>query len=289
MASITSIYKSYLISLAAYFGINITVGLIYTVLTNGFGEISGISVLALLVLSIFYLPSYLLTGLMGSGGNVAIILLAIGAIVASVIAAILSGYFGESKGLAFGGWALTILTAFILAIIVALVDSNVFNQYFESTSTIFSTITNSISQDGGFNAIEIDLILGAQSIGIEQIVRNQAIIEYLGGVNSIEKIYLSYNVLLSWDLTTILRNAFIIKQLSDAGTSALSQAILLNAWNPTEFSVTNAFLAVTIFENQYIPPSPAGSSIIFYVSITSGINLVLYGMFALGAQRAAFY
>ena len=153
-----SIHKSYLISLASYLGINITFGLIYIALTGGFTGLDPLSILGLLVLSAFYLPSYLITGIMGSGGNIGIILLAVGVISASVVAAVLSGYFGESKGAAFGGWALTAITAYIIVIILGFVASEVVGEFFSDTLRIFYSISGLFEEEGP-SVLELHVIL----------------------------------------------------------------------------------------------------------------------------------
>jgi hypothetical protein len=276
--------------LAAYLGINIIFGIIYALIT-GWSTLTQnpLSILGLLVLSIFYLPSYLISAIIGSGGDLGLILLAIGAIVASLIAAVLSGYFGESKGASFGGWGLTIITAYIIVIIIGFIAFPVLKALFEDTSGLFMYIFNTLEGEEGLNVIEAHILFGGASPGLAEIIRYQAILENLGGIPAVEDLLNMYEFFFGWNDIESLNYSFIFKQLSDAEIPVLTQVLLLNTVEPATFDLNTALLAVNIFKDQYHPPSPGSLSILAYVSITAAINAVLYGMFALGARRAAFY
>ncbi|TXT67088.1 MAG: membrane protein of unknown function [Promethearchaeota archaeon] len=272
--------------MAAYFGINITFGLMHFTLTNGFEDFNPLSILALLVLAIFYLPSYLVTGIIGSGGEVAVILLAIGTIAASVIAAILSGYFGESKGAAFGGWALTIITAYIIVIILGFFAFPVLGSFFDESVGLYNFLFGTFEEEG-ISLLEIDIITDLIGISTNpyDLSFYKLLIDELGGIQSISELVIVYNSLNGWTPSQALQASVLLKQVMNK--SILEQYILFNVsigWD-LEFTLTNIFA----FQALYSPPMPSASSLLTYVSITAAVNAVLYGMFALGAKRAEFF
>ncbi len=281
-----SIHKSYLISLAAFFGINITFGLIYTTLTYGFEEFNPLSIIGLLVQSIFFLPSYLITNIIGSGGNLGLILLAIGAIVACVIAAVLSGYFGESKGACFGGWGLTVLTAYIMVLILAFIALPIVQSLSGGTSNIFMSIIGTYEEKGP-STLETSLILNL--LGLPQlpstIILYQYMITELGGLESVGNLIVAFDLVLGWTPDQTILNSFLLLEINNK--DFITQYLIIN--NTLGWTIHGTFMAVGTFNVAYSPPTPDLISIIINVSITAGINGIFYGLFALGARRAAFY
>jgi len=281
-----SIHKSYLISLAAFFGINITFGLIYITLTRGFEGFNPLSILGLLVLSIFYLPSYLISAIIGSGGNLALILLAIGAIAAPVVAAVLSGYFGESKGACFGGWGLTVITSYVIVIILTFVAFPIVLSLFGDISSIFSQISATFQEEPP-TTLEIYIVLdtiGATISPLDIIIYRYFAVEF-GGLQNVLELILGFYAIHDWDAETTIFYSFIFKEISDK--SFLEQYLLLKLSLGWDFDIFLEYIPV--FNAFYTPIVPTIPQIITKISITAGINGILYGLFALGARRAAFY
>mgnify|MGYP003564851099 CR=1 FL=1 len=135
--------KSFLLSLVAFVGLNFIFIILYFILGPGIGILlSSIETAPLLIIyylfcSIIFFPSNSLTGIPVVDGvdvsgvnwimvepfitvDIAYIVLGIGYLIAPIIAAILAGRFGESKGQSFGGWALTSAISTAAVIIVAI-------------------------------------------------------------------------------------------------------------------------------------------------------------------------
>jgi hypothetical protein len=130
----TTIHKSFLVSLAAFLGINIIFQLIGAALTGGFETLGNdpfiivawlfqgiVENLASAIGGILLASFDLISG--GDVGNAAgQLLLVIGFLLAPVIATILAGYVAESKVDALGGWFLTIVLCSIVWTIFYVVD-----------------------------------------------------------------------------------------------------------------------------------------------------------------------
>jgi hypothetical protein len=281
-----TIHKSYLISLCAFLGINITFGLIYTALSGGFTSFNPLSILGLLVQAIFFLPTYLVSSIIGSGGDLGLILLAIGSIAACVVSAVLSGYFGESKGAAFGGWGLTIVTAFIMGLILCFIEPSLVQSLSGGTTEVL-TYTFGTYQEEIPTVMEIQLIFDAIGVTVSNfdIIIYRHMIMELGGVPNVIDPVIAFSVVQDYDADTAVWFTYLINQISDKGL--IEQYILFNTtfgWD-LELTITNT----AIVNASYSPVKPNLLQTILYVSITGSINGVFYGMFALGAKRAAFY
>lgn len=130
----TSIHKSFLVSLAAFLGISIIFQLISAALTGGFGTLASdpFLIVAWLFQGIVENLASAIGGILVagfnliSGGDVLTalgnLLVIIGFLSAPVIATILAGIVAESKVDALGGWFLTIVICLIVWSIFYIVD-----------------------------------------------------------------------------------------------------------------------------------------------------------------------
>lgn len=130
----TTIHKSFLVSLAAFLGINVIFQLIGAALTGGFETLGSdpFIIVAWLFQGIVENLASVIGGLLLagfgliSGGDfittMAQLLVILGFLLAPVIATILAGYVAESKTDALGGWFLTIVICLIVWTIFYVVD-----------------------------------------------------------------------------------------------------------------------------------------------------------------------
>ncbi len=160
--------KAFLLSLAVYVGINFLFLIISSLISNTLDTL--FSVLQTAPLMILYylfgpitiLPSRSLAVIVNFDPFVLSILIrGIGHLIAPLIAAILSGIFGESKGEAFGGWLLTaaisagmIILAIFLSPMVQGILSLIYSTSSQMTILIYILISFFINFIGfGFFAL----------------------------------------------------------------------------------------------------------------------------------------
>ena len=125
--------KAFLLSIAAFVGLNFIFTIIFYALGPGFDALfNGLQLAPLLIL--YYLSgSIVSTPFLIFNATVVqpilgtfvleLFLFWLGYLIAPIIAAILAGRFGESKSQSFGGWALTAIISTVSVIIAALLSS----------------------------------------------------------------------------------------------------------------------------------------------------------------------
>jgi len=125
--------KAFLLSIAAFVGLNFIFTIIYHAIQPlGFDVLfntiqsAPLMILYYLFGSILSIPSIIfnwtiVSPLLGAF-NLPNLILGIGYLAAPIVAAILAGRFGESKGQCFGGWLLTAVISTVLVIIGALLS-----------------------------------------------------------------------------------------------------------------------------------------------------------------------
>ena len=121
--------KAFLLSIAAFVGLNFIFTIIYYALGTGFDTMFGtIQTAPLIILyylfgSIFSTPYLILSNTIFQplliGFDLANFLMWLGFLIAPIIAAILAGRFSESKGESFGAWTLTAAISTVCVIIAA--------------------------------------------------------------------------------------------------------------------------------------------------------------------------
>jgi len=132
--------KAFLLSIAAFVGLNFIFTITYYAIGPGFDALfSNIQLYPLLILyylfgSIFSTPFLIFNLIIVQpflGNSVPeTFLLWLGFLIAPIIAAILAGRFGESKGQCFGGWALTAIISTVSVIIAAFLSTATRNLLF---------------------------------------------------------------------------------------------------------------------------------------------------------------
>ena len=136
--------KAFILSLAAFVGLNFVFTIVYYALGTGFDDLfSIIETTPLMILyylfgSIISTPYIILDWTIAQpfldNFDLTIMILGLGYLIAPIIAAILAGRFGESKGQCFGGWLLTAVISIVPVFI------GVFLSPF-TQNTIFTTYT----------------------------------------------------------------------------------------------------------------------------------------------------
>ncbi len=120
--------KAFLLSIAAFVGLNFIFTIIYFALGAGFDVLfTTIQEYPLMIIyylfgSIISLPNINLNWAIAEpflNNNMDYLVLGIGNLTAPIIAAILAGRFGENKGQSFGGWLLTVIISTVSVIIAA--------------------------------------------------------------------------------------------------------------------------------------------------------------------------
>ncbi|MFX0000269.1 MAG: hypothetical protein ACFE9Q_01025 [Candidatus Hodarchaeota archaeon] len=124
--------KAFLLSIAAFVGLNFIFTIIYYALGSGFDtlfttiESAPLIILYYLFGSIISTPYIILNNMIFQpllfSFDLDIFLMWLGFLIAPIIAAILAGRFGESKGQSFGAWALTAVISTVSVIIAALLS-----------------------------------------------------------------------------------------------------------------------------------------------------------------------
>ncbi|MFX1327304.1 MAG: hypothetical protein ACFE91_04065 [Promethearchaeota archaeon] len=124
--------KAFLLSIAAFVGLNFIFTIINYAIGAGFNDLfTTIQNYPLMIIyylfgSIISLPSLNLNYAIAEpflNNNMDLLILGIGYLIAPIIAAILAGRFGENKGQSFGGWLLTTIIS-TTSIIIAVFLSN---------------------------------------------------------------------------------------------------------------------------------------------------------------------
>ncbi|MEE9376962.1 MAG: hypothetical protein V3V33_02885 [Candidatus Lokiarchaeia archaeon] len=135
--------KAFLLSLAAFVGLNFIFTIIYYALVTGFDVLFSTIEAAPLMILYYLFGSILSTPFTIFNWTIAqpflgnfdlpFLILGLGYLIAPIIAAILAGRFGESKGQCFGGWLLTavisIVTVFIGVFLSNTVETMVSTMY----------------------------------------------------------------------------------------------------------------------------------------------------------------
>ena len=125
--------KAFLISIAAFVGLNFIFTIIYFALVdNGFDDMFATIQTAPLIILYYLFGSIVSAPFLIFNATIAqpflgvfvleFFLLWLGFLIAPIIAAILAGRFGESKIQCFGGWALTAILSTVSVIIAALLS-----------------------------------------------------------------------------------------------------------------------------------------------------------------------
>jgi hypothetical protein len=294
-----SLHKSYLISLAAFLGINITFGLIYIALTNGWGNLMGdpMGILVYLLQSVFFFPGYLIGNFGGSGFNLAKSIFLIGSIIALVVSAVLSGYFGESKGAAFGGFALTLITAWAVLIILSLFSFPSVENLFGSISESFNRLFQ-IAKEEDKNIIEAYFIAN-EILGLGASFEEIAFFYFyavpeLGGIQNL----LLWAVVLDYEsggatFQEAIIYGILLKKIGEE--SSLSQFFWVNYFSGIYWADFQRYIELKLmFDMTYIPPvNTADLSYkiitIAEVSIATIVNIACYGVVSLLVKRVIIY
>ncbi len=134
--------KAFLLSLTVFVGLNFVFTIVYYALGDGFdvlfNTIEGAPLMILFYLfgSIICTPSIIFNWTIAQpflgNFNILFLILGLGYLISPIIAAILAGRFGESKGQCFGGWILTSVISVIPIIIGAYLNTT-----FQNTLSTF--------------------------------------------------------------------------------------------------------------------------------------------------------
>lgn len=163
-----SFIKTFGISLAAFIGLNVVFFLIGHLLAGDLGlyfqsiAASPENILDMILGPIpgLWFPSSLISfvgfWILGMPLEAAEIILFIGIIVAPLVAAILSGRFGETKIEAFGGWFTTVMISALVVMIWGLVDAIIASASFSAiVNLILFTVGIGLTYGFGYGCISL--------------------------------------------------------------------------------------------------------------------------------------
>lgn len=134
--------KAFLLSLAAFVGLNFVFTIVYYALGTGFNDLfdtiqeAPLMILYYLFGSILCTPFVIFNWTIAQPflGNfdLALLILGLGYLIALIIAGILAGRFGESKGQCFGGWLLTAVISIVPVFIGVFLSDTFQNTLFDT-------------------------------------------------------------------------------------------------------------------------------------------------------------